>query len=452
MKRLLKTALALTTLAAAAQASAQVIFYENDQFGGRNFTTDREVRNLKRFGFNDLASSVVVESGNWEVCEQVRFGGRCMVLRPGRYSSLAATGLNDRISSVKEVGRDARVADNRYAPMPAAAGQIQFYEHDNFQGASITSADDIADLRRSGLNDRISSIVVNSGTWQLCDDASYRGRCVTLAPGQYPSLATMGLNDRLSSARQLEQGGSRDGSRANRAPIAAASATLWERGYFEGPSFKTQQAIGNFQRAGLSNRVQSAEIIGAAWEVCPNPQFGGQCMLLQPGRYPTLASMGMRSQIASVRVAPGSTVGSASPPPLRGNERSYEARVTSVRAVLGTPEQRCWVDKEQVERSANVPAAIAGALLGGLLGHQVGGGTGKDVATIGGVVAGAAIGSQVGRGNESQDVRRCDQIPAQARTEYWDVTYNFRGLEHRVQLQTPPGATVMVNERGEVVG
>ena len=32
----------------------------------------------------------------------------------------------------------------------------------------------------------------------------------------------------------------------------------------------------------------------------------------------------------------------------RGNERIYEANVISVRAVVGTPEQCCWVDREQL--------------------------------------------------------------------------------------------------------
>jgi hypothetical protein len=29
------------------------------------------------------------------------------------------------------------------------------------------------------------------------------------------------------------------------------------------------------------------------------------------------------------------------------------------------------------------------------------------------------------------------------------VTYRFRGQENRMQMTTPPGATVTVNERGE---
>jgi len=32
----------------------------------------------------------------------------------------------------------------------------------------------------------------------------------------------------------------------------------------------------------------------------------------------------------------------------RDQERLYEANVTSVRAVVGMPEQRCWIEREQV--------------------------------------------------------------------------------------------------------
>ena len=97
-------------------------------------------------------------------------------------------------------------------------------------------------------------------------------------------------------------------------------------------------------------------------------------------------------------------------------ERVYVVPVSSVRAVVGAPEQRCWVERQQVveDRSdVNVPGAIAGAVIGGVLGHQVGGGRGKDIATAGGAVAGAAIGANVGRGGSqvySQDVQRCANV------------------------------------------
>jgi uncharacterized protein YcfJ len=32
---------------------------------------------------------------------------------------------------------------------------------------------------------------------------------------------------------------------------------------------------------------------------------------------------------------------------------------------------------------------------------------------------------------------------------YWDVSYNFRGVEHRTQLSAAPGRTIPVNQSGE---
>ena len=57
-------------------------------------------------------------------------------------------------------------------------------------------------------------------------------------------------------------------------------------------------------------------------------------------------------------------------------ERLYEVPVATVRAVIGPPEQRCWVERQQVVEDrndgANVPGAIVGAVVGGVLGHQIG--------------------------------------------------------------------------------
>ena len=140
----------------------------------------------------------------------------------------------------------------------------------------------------------------------------------------------------------------------------------------------------------------------------------------------------------------------------RPEERIYEVNVSSVHAVFAAPQQRCWVEREQVvqeqRRDPNVGGAVVGGILGGILGHQIGGGAGRDIATVGGVVAGAAIGANVGRDGtvtSTQNVQRCAATPAQGRPEFWDVAYSFRGVEHHVQTTSPPGPTVTVNEGGE---
>lgn len=140
----------------------------------------------------------------------------------------------------------------------------------------------------------------------------------------------------------------------------------------------------------------------------------------------------------------------------RENEALYEAPVTSVRAVVGPPQQRCWVERQVVDTGSsgiNVPGAIVGGVVGGILGHQIGSGRGQDLATGIGAVGGAVVGANVGRDAPgtvyTQDVQRCENVATGAPLDYWDVTYTFRGYEHHVQTTSPPGRTILVNAQGE---
>ncbi len=102
-------------------AGGDIVFYEHPGFHGRGLGTSGEIDNLMRYGFNDQASSVIVFEGHWEVCEHRDFSGHCMILRPGRYPDLRAMGLDDRISSVRRMHREAHYDDDRYAPPPQPA-------------------------------------------------------------------------------------------------------------------------------------------------------------------------------------------------------------------------------------------------------------------------------------------------------------------------------------------
>jgi surface antigen len=52
---------------------------------------------------------------------------------------------------------------------------------------------------------------------------------------------------------------------------------------------------------------------------------------------------------------------------------------------------------------------VTGAVVGGVLGHQVGGGTGKTVATIGGAALGGFLGSRIGKSMDRDDQRKAAQ-------------------------------------------
>jgi uncharacterized protein YcfJ len=467
MQNVLRFGLAATGLVLGTQAAAQVTFYEREDLRGRSFTATAEVENLQRQGFNDRATSVVVKGDRWELCEGSRFRGPCVVLQPGEYPSLAAMGLNDGVSSLRPLGRR-----DAPAPVPIAFGQIDFYENEGFQGRSFSAVQPVPDLRRSGFNDRASSLVVTGGRWEICPEQNFGGPCTVLRPGQYPSLRALGLNDRISSVRAVTRTDRDEDPRPGPRPTApdrVSRIVFYENESFQGRSMTADGSVEDFRRSGFNDRASSAVVSGGRWEACQDIRYGGACVVLRPGQYPSLAAMGMNDRISSARaVDSGAPVDDRRYAPLplvsrdygrRDEERLYPADITSVRAVVEDSGERCWVEPQQVTSEVgggpNVPGALLGAVIGGILGHQVGGGTGKDVATGVGVVAGAAIGGNSGRGDGSQqvvttqNVQRCSRNPRQARAAYWDVTYNFRGQEHRLQMNRAPGRTVMVNEQGE---
>ena len=241
---------------------------------------------------------------------------------------------------------------------------------------------------------------------------------------------------------------------------ASAQVTLYENDGYTGRSLTSTKAVSNLDSNGFNDRASSAVVTRDRWEVCSDASFSGRCVVLRPGNYPSLSAMGLNDRVSSVRRIGGSARVEDSryaPAPVvtkdyrrRSDERLYQANVVSVRAVVSTPERRCWVEREQLNDrgQANVPGALVGAVIGGILGHQIGGGTGRDIATVGGVVGGAAVGANVGRHN-GRDVERCSTSPSAAKPDYWDVTYDFRGKQHHVQMTSPPGSTVTVNRDGE---
>jgi uncharacterized protein YcfJ len=245
---------------------------------------------------------------------------------------------------------------------------------------------------------------------------------------------------------------------------AMSQVVLYEREGFRGRSVAINGEMRNVERRALGNTAESVVVERGRWEVCEQPRFQGRCAVLRRGNYPNLRGSGLQWEIASVRPAregrrydfePQASAGDDYAYRRRASERTREVPIRDVRAIMGPPNQRCWVERQAVNTpnaNANIGGAVAGAILGGILGHQVGNGRGNDVATVGGALGGAVVGNQVGRnaggGVATQDVQRCQTV--QGTPAYYEVSYDFRGTRHSVQMSAPPaGNTIIVNERGE---
>jgi uncharacterized protein YcfJ len=243
---------------------------------------------------------------------------------------------------------------------------------------------------------------------------------------------------------------------------AMAQITFYEGEGFRGRAFVAKQTVQDFGRSGFNDRAASALVERGRWEVCEHSRFGGNCVVLGPGSYANLQGMRLTDRISSTRPVSGRRDDARYvPAPMarpdydyrrRPEERVYEAQVTSVRAVLARGGERCWIEHDQYERQrgSNAPGrAIAGAIIGAVIGHQIGSGSGRDVATVGGAVAGAAIGARSARDDRGYErgVQRCETVRGEP--QYWDVSYEYRGVEHWARMSDPPGRTLLVNRRGE---
>lgn len=206
---------ALALLASLNHAAAgEISLFTDSDFRGRPLTVRGLVTNLEGIGFNDRASSAIVHSGSWEICEHKDFGGRCIVLEPGEYRMF--DGFNDQASSVRELergrGRDGyRDRDRRYDDGgwerrgyrndDRRGPPVELFSDRHFGGEGIMLGSDVHTLRSRSFNDRAGSMIVREGEWQVCEHDDYRGRCIVYGPGRYPSLR--GLDGMASSVRRV---------------------------------------------------------------------------------------------------------------------------------------------------------------------------------------------------------------------------------------------------------
>jgi uncharacterized protein YcfJ len=117
---------------------------------------------------------------------------------------------------------------------------------------------------------------------------------------------------------------------------------------------------------------------------------------------------------------------------------------TPVTQQVAVPRQVCNNQPMVVQQPNSGAGAVLGALAGGLLGNQIGHGGGRAAATVIGAIGGAGVGNSIeGSGSYAQNVQQCTtQTFYENRTVAYNVTYEYAGREHTVQLPYDPGATI----------
>ena len=293
------------TLAAGAVAAQAITFYEYDNFGGRGFAENNAIANFAQYGFNDRASSAVVSYGQWQVCTDAYFRGRCVTLNPGQYNNLRAMGISNSISSARQVGAGPGPTPGPApAPIPGPGAQVVFYDRYDFGGSSFPVNATIEDLDRTRWNDRALSMVISNGTWELCNDSNFQGGCERFGPGQYPNLG--GLGGRVSSIRQIGGGPVVGGGGGGSGWYPDGWGGRNRVVLYEGPNMSGRRLViqneyvANFDSTGFNDRASSLRVERGYWMFCSDAQFRGTCRTFGPGDYPALPS-GLDGRISSGR-------------------------------------------------------------------------------------------------------------------------------------------------------
>jgi len=266
---------------AATSALADVTFFDQQNFGGRQYRLDRSTASFGSGGINDRSQSAIVDGGAWEICVNANFGGGCTVLAPGRYATLG--GWADRISSARPVGAPVVALPPTPVASPAA-GRITFFQARDFGGRPFAIDQSLPNFDSTGANDRAVSVIVEGGSWEVCVDADFRGECRMLAPGRYATLDS--FTNRISSARPSYDAGDRDRERGR--GRGRASATLFSNPNFTGQAFTLGGEGATNLDGQFNDRASSLRVERGYWIFCSDADFRGECQTFGPGEYPSL--------------------------------------------------------------------------------------------------------------------------------------------------------------------
>ncbi len=174
------------------ESGAAVLLYQSEDMRGRSVALRGDTSDFVPIGFNDVAQSMVIQSGTWEFCVDSNFRGGCRILGPGQYRSLDGM-LNKNISS-------ARMVASQGGP-GRGEGDVELFSEGDFRGARLPVRRDVRTLAEFDFNDRAGSIIVHNGKWEFCKHADFGGQCVMYGPGRYASLG--GMNNGISSLRRV---------------------------------------------------------------------------------------------------------------------------------------------------------------------------------------------------------------------------------------------------------
>jgi uncharacterized protein YcfJ len=119
---------------------------------------------------------------------------------------------------------------------------------------------------------------------------------------------------------------------------------------------------------------------------------------------------------------------------------------TAVYQQVAVPRQTCTQTPVAVQNTTSGAGALMGAIAGAAVGNQIGGGSGRALATVAGFMGGAILGDRIENpGSQIQNQTTCTtQTVYENRLSGYNVVYEYAGKQYSVQLPQDPGPTIQL--------
>jgi hypothetical protein len=164
-------------------------------------------------------------------------------------------------------------------------GNIVLYDQVSYQGNNANFSGSTANVGPQWRR-MVRSATINGGSWLVCENPNFNGRCVTLTQS-VPDLASYNLR-RVGSVRPVRAAGPRDWY-----------IVVYNQVNYRGNPRRYRAAVSNLGTA----RVRSVTIGRGRWEICTDRNFGGDCVVLDSS-VPDLSTEGFAGYVRSLRPAP----------------------------------------------------------------------------------------------------------------------------------------------------
>jgi hypothetical protein len=272
-----------TTVVTGNAATGQIILFEHANFHGRHrhiFNSEDNLNASEDSDFNDMVSSIVVVSGNWQFFRNAGFDvAYPPILGPGIYSLVSDVGIaNDNLSSLQIVQQEPTVTG-----MPLDA-HIVLFEHADLRGGHkhVFAKDTLDASDDDSLDDKVSSIVVLAGNWVTFAASNFDGQySPILGLGRYRDVRDIGItNDDLSSLQPTDSESTVTGS------TNASHAMLFEHSSFRGAHkhvFAEERDLNASEDDSLNDAVSSIAILSNQWRTYRDAGFRRQYDVILDG-------------------------------------------------------------------------------------------------------------------------------------------------------------------------